>query len=217
MSMRVFIGIDPRQPVAFNVLQWSIHRRATKPVQVIPLILPQLPIKRRGLTDFTFSRYLPPYLCGFKGVSVFMDADMLVLGDVNELREYVDGSADVYVVKGPERFEWPSMMVFDNERCQTLTPEYIDDTDNNPAKLDWTDSIGELPSEWNHCVGYDEPRPDAKLVHYTMGIPHFEETKGCEYSDEWWKEYNSMTAGCSWLALMGKSIHAKKVLPRYFE
>lgn len=169
------------------------------------------------MTDFTYSRYLPPYLCGFRGISVFMDADMLVLGDVNELQEYVDGSHDVYVVKSPEKFEWPSMMVFDNTRCTTLTPEWIDDESNHPSNMQWAESIGDLPPEWNHCVGYDEPMAGAKLAHYTMGIPHFEETKGCEYSDEWWMEYNSMTQGCSWLALMAKSVHAKKILPKYFD
>lgn len=214
--MRVFIGIDPRQPIAYNVLRWSIERRAHKPVQVIPLILPQLPITRRGLTDFTYSRYLPPFLCGYKGVSVFMDADMLCLGNVHELAGYVDGSSDVYVVKNKERFEWPSLMVFDNEKCSTLTPEFVDDPQHNMFDFGWADSIGELPPEWNHCVGYDEPK-EAKLVHYTMGIPHFEETRDCEYSKEWWDEYHSMTRGCSWLALMAKSVHAKKILPRYFE
>jgi hypothetical protein len=186
-------------------------------VSVVPLILPQLPITRRGLTDFTFTRYLPPFLSGYKGISVFMDADMLVLGNVHELRDYVTGEHDVYVVKGPERFEWPSLMVFDNERCSHLTPEWIDDEANQPAKLDWAESIGELPSEWNHCVGYDAPRTDAKLVHYTMGIPAFEETRDCEYSAEWWKEHEAMNRNCSWLALMGKSVHAKKVLPKFFD
>lgn len=216
MSLRVFIGIDPRQAVAYNVLRWSIERRAHKPVQVIPLILPQLPITRRGLTDFTFSRYLPPYLCGYKGVSVFMDADMLCLGNVHELATYVTGDHDLYVVKNEQKFEWPSLMVFDNEQCRTLTPEYIDDENNAPQTLDWALTIGDLPPEWNHCVGYDEPK-EAKLVHYTMGIPHFEETRDCEYSKEWWDEYNSMIRGCSWLTLMGKSVHAKKILPRFFE
>lgn len=208
--MRVFIGVDPRQPVAFNVLQWSIIRRASKPVQIIPLVLPQLPITRRGLTDFTFSRYLPPFLCGFKGKSVFMDADMLVLGDVHELAGY---DAAVSVVKGPHKFEWPSLMVFNNEKCTTLTPDWINDEANQPQTLSWASEIGELPPEWNHCVGYDEPKP-AKLVHYTQGIPFFPEMRGTEYAAEWWAEHESMHFSVSWLELMGKSVHAERVLQR---
>ena len=76
--LNVFIGYDPRQPVAYNVLQHSIVRHASEPVAITPLILKQLPIERRGLTEFTFSRFLVPYLCGFKGMAVFLDADMVV-------------------------------------------------------------------------------------------------------------------------------------------
>ena len=80
--MRVYIGIDPRQPVAFNVLQWSITRRTSRPLAIVPLVLPTLPITRTGLTDFTYSRYLVPALSGFQGISVFLDADMLLQADI---------------------------------------------------------------------------------------------------------------------------------------
>ena len=211
--MRIFIGIDPRSPVSYNVLQWSIIRRASKPVQIIPLVLPQLPIQRRGLTDFTFSRYLPPFLCNYRGVSVFMDSDMLVLGDVHELAKLVDGEHEVYVAKHQERFEWPSLMVFDNALCTHLTPEYIDEETSMPQKLDWAKSIGTIPEEWNFCVGYEEMRP-AKLIHYTQGVTHFPEVRGCDYADEWHAEFKAMNASCSWIELMGKSVHAEAVLKR---
>jgi len=119
--MRIFIGVDPRSPISYNVLQWSIVRNASKPVQIVPLVLPQLPIKRRGLTDFTFTRYLPPYLCNYRGTSIFLDADMVVEGDIHELASHMDGKHSVYVAKHQQRFEWPSMMVFNNEKCQRLT------------------------------------------------------------------------------------------------
>jgi len=80
---RVFVGVDPRQPLGYNVLQWSIHRHAKKRVSVEPLMLPKLPITRRGLTEFTYSRYLVPYLCGYEGSAVFMDADIVVTGDTS--------------------------------------------------------------------------------------------------------------------------------------
>ena len=71
----VFIGYDPRQPIAYNVAQYSVVKNASQPVSVTPLILSQLPITRRGLTEFTFSRFLVPWLTGFKGKSMFMDQD----------------------------------------------------------------------------------------------------------------------------------------------
>ncbi|MBF0171743.1 MAG: hypothetical protein HQK87_11790 [Nitrospinae bacterium] len=50
------------------------------------------------------------------------------------------------------------------------------------------DEIGELPKEWNHIPIENEPNPDAKLVHYTLGIPAFNHYSHCEYSDEWFDE-----------------------------
>ena len=65
--MRIFIGFVERQPLAYHVCRSSIERHAGARVQVEPLRLKWLPIRRRGLTDFTFSRYLCPYLCGYEG------------------------------------------------------------------------------------------------------------------------------------------------------
>jgi hypothetical protein len=36
--------------------------------------------------------------------------------------------------------------------------------------------------------GYDAPRADAALVHYTIGGPYFAEYKDCEYSREWFAD-----------------------------
>ncbi len=40
--INVFIGYDPREAVAFSVLSYSIHARASQPVRVTPLMLSQL-------------------------------------------------------------------------------------------------------------------------------------------------------------------------------
>lgn len=209
--MRVFIGLDPRAPVAYNVLQWSIHRRASRMVQVVPLILPQLPLTRKGLTHFTYSRYLCPHLCGYQGKSVFMDSDMLMLADIDDLFQ-IEFDEPLAVVKGGQRFEWPSMMVFNNEQCRDLTPEFINDEENQPQSFEWADGVYALPSEWNHCVGYDDANAEAKLIHFTMGIPKFPECRQSEFAREWFDEYESMTGAVSWHELMGNSVHAKHVL-----
>jgi len=210
--MRVYIGIDPRQPVAFNVLQWSITRRTSRPLAIVPLVLPTLPITRTGLTDFTYSRYLVPALSGFQGIGVFLDADMLLQADINELETLINPDDAVSVVKSANRFEWPSMMVFNNEKCKTLTADYINDETNHPSDFSWAGSVGELPSEWNFTVGYDKPIEQPKLIHYTAGIPHFPETKDCDHAEAWTKEFDSMVGNCSWLELMGDSVHAELVL-----
>lgn len=208
--MRIFIGYDPRQPVALQVLMHSIYSRASQPVSITPLVLSQLPIKRRGLTEFTFTRYLVPYLCDYEGQALFLDADMLVLGDICELFEQASQNKDaVSVVKGKTRFEWPSLMFFNNAQCIKLTPWMIEH--DAPQKLEWADSIGDLPKEWNHIVGYDDPNPQAKLIHYTMGIPCFDETKDCEYGQIWRDEMRQTITTVSWQEIMGGSVHALKM------
>lgn len=212
--LRVFIGYDPRQPIAFQVLAHSIWSRASLPVSITRLQLDQLPIKRVGLTEFTFSRYLVPYLCGYEGEAVFMDADMLCLTDIADLYWMCHNRLDsVSVVKNPKlRFEWPSLMFFNNAHCKALTTDVIEN--GQPQTLTWATSVGEIPSEWNHLIGYDEPRADAKIVHFTQGIPCFEETAGSEYEKQWVDTLESCNGTVTWKDIMGKSVHAKPVLER---
>jgi hypothetical protein len=79
-------------------------------VQITPLILPQLPISRVGLTEFTYSRFLTPWLCDFKGVSLFLDPDTLVLCDIYELMEHYSPLNAVTVVNTEPAFERASLM-----------------------------------------------------------------------------------------------------------
>jgi hypothetical protein len=212
--LRIFIGIDPRQPVAYQVAAASIAKNSSRPVAITPLILSQLPLKRRGLTEFTFSRFLVPYLCGYEGHALFVDADVLCLGDVAELPW--DAAESVSVVPHTSvhkqgktvdvRFERPSVMLFNGAECKRLTPEYIEA--GNPFSFDWANAIGELPKQWNYLVGYDSGG-GAKLAHFTMGIPIFEETCRDEYAAEWLETAKWCSESCSWAEIMGNSVHAK--------
>jgi len=217
-SLRIFIGFDERQPVSYTVLQHSILTRASRPVALTPLVLKTLPITRQGLTPFTYSRFLVPWLCGFQGWALFLDLDMLVLGDVAELFGYADDSKAVVVCTEQRRFEWASAMLFNcaHSANRVLTPDYVDDPQRcqAPHGIDWVGDaglIGSFPPEWNHCIGYNPPRPAAKLAHYTMGIPAFPEVKGCEYSDEWHAEFRAASSTRTWATLMAHSVHACKL------
>lgn len=218
MTLRVFIGLDERQPIAYNVAQYSLTQAASVPVAVTPLILRQLPIKRRGLTDFTYARYLVPWLCGFQGSALFIDPDTMTRGDIAKLPwsrpESVCVVPHTSVEKGGETvstmFERNAVMLFNCEKCTKLTPEWIDDGENAPNKLmEWAQSIGELDRSWNHLVGYDVPNSAANLVHFTMGIPCHPETKGDEFGDEWRAAHRQMNGTVSWLEIMGRSVHAR--------
>ena len=217
--INIFIGYDDRETVAYNVLAHSIQVRASQPVRIAPLMLFQLKgvfhRERHPLqsTDFSFSRFLTPHLSDFTGWSIFMDCDMLVLEDISALWALRDDRYAVMVIqhdhvpKEERKFlnepqsryqkkNWSSVMLFNNARCTALTPDYV----NTATGLDlhqfkWLGDdglIGALPNRWNHLVGYDAPRQDAALVHYTLGGPYFDEFRSCEYSKQWFADRDAM-------------------------
>ena len=214
--LRVFIGYDPRQPLAYNVLQHSIVRNSTVPVSITPLILSQLPTVRTGLTEFTYTRFLVPYLCRFAGRAVFLDADMVVTGNINDLFEANDGISAVSVMHEQPKFERASLMVFNCGACIRLTPDYVNNLDNKLFDFSWAPSIGSIPKEWSHCVGYQKPAI-ANLYHYTQGLPCWHETSGLPEDTAWLKEREALTQTVSWFELMGKSVHAEPVIRRMLD
>lgn len=212
--LRLFIGYDPRQPIAYTVAAHSAFMNCSMPLAITPLVLKTLPMERRGLTEFTFSRYLVPYLCGYEGHALFIDSDMLVRGDLAELPwdhestvAWVDhGAAALH----PERslaFERSSVMLFNCNKCCELTPEFIDR--GKPESLGWVQSLRKLDPAWNHLVGYDRPRTDAKIVHFTQGIPCFEETAHDEYARDWALYAQDAQSTVPWDTISGQSVHAQ--------
>ncbi len=223
--LKIFIGYDERQPVAYNVLQHSIITRTSKPLAISPIILRTLPnakelSERRSLTPFTYSRFMVPWLCDYEGWALFLDIDMIVLDDISKLFDMADERYAVHVSKNDYRMEWASAILFNCSQCKILTPEYVN-TFKGLHRIEWLEEklIGDFPREWNHLVGYDKKRQDAKLVHYTQGIPCFDETASSEYKKEWDNEFNTMNSSLPWSNLMGPSVHALDVngrkVPRY--
>ena len=219
--IRTFIGYDSVEAIAFSVLSHSINARASEPVQVAPVMLEQLRgayrRERNPLqsTDFSFSRFLVPWMCDYQGWALFMDCDMLMRDDIARLwklrdeRFAVQVVKHVHVPKEERKFEgnvqtkyekknWSSVMLLNCAKCTALTPDYVNRaTGLELHQFKWLGNdalIGELPATWNHLVGYDAYRPDASLVHFTTGGPWFKEYEACEYAGEWFAERKSMLA-----------------------
>ena len=210
--IRVFIGYDGREVAAFHTLVQSILDHASVPVSVTALRLSTLgglfqrarhPLQS---TDFAFSRFLVPALSGYEGWSLFLDCDMVMLRDIAQLWALRDERYAVQVVKHAHspredtkflghaqtryaKKNWSSVILFNNARCRALTPEFV----NAAPGLDlhqfkWLASdaeIGALPPEWNFLVGFDTPRRDIALLHYTHGGPYFEAYADTPYADVW--------------------------------
>jgi len=217
-AIPIYIGFDQAESVAWHTLTHSILSRATVPVSFIPIKRSLLKsvhnrsIDPKQSNEFAFTRFLVPYLNGYKGYAIFIDADMMVLDDIKKLWDLKDFTRAVQVVKhdytpkdetkylGTKQYayprkNWSSVILFNcsHHHCKRLTPDYVDTASGlDLHRFNWTDSIGELPKDWNHLVSELDPNPDAKLVHFTVGGPYFHEYEGCEYSEEWFIERKLM-------------------------
>jgi hypothetical protein len=216
--LTICIGYDPAETVAYHVLCHSILSRSSQPVRFIPINKANIPEFNRGMEDgstqFSFSRFLTPFLCGYQGQAIFMDCDMLVLCDIAEILDECSLAVDVSVVqhdyepKTKTKFlgatqhvypkkNWSSVMVFNNymQSCRRLTPEIVNKQSGKFLhQFEWTDRVGSLPVEWNHLVGECSPNPKAKIVHFTLGTPCFHGFEDQEFSQEWFDERARMLA-----------------------
>jgi lipopolysaccharide biosynthesis glycosyltransferase len=163
-----------------------------------------------GSNHFIYTRFLVPYLCDFAGHAIFIDGDMIVRGDIAELWAQRDATKDVQVVKHDyktrmpikylgaknedyPRKNWSSVILwncasFPNRK---LTPEFIQRaTGSELHRFSWIEDerIGELAPEWNWLPDEYGPNADAKLLHYTLGTPCFQEFADTPQGNEWHKE-----------------------------
>ena len=182
-TIKIFIGYDANESVAYHTLVASIMRRATRPTSITPISMQTLghiidrPRDPKQSNDFAFIRFLVPWLCNFEGRAIFMDCDMMLRADIGELWDLFDPKFSVQVVKHDyevaegvkylgtpqtpyDRKNWSSVMLFNCSACRPLQPEYINRADGlDLHQFLWlhSKSIGELPKEWNHLVGVYEP------------------------------------------------------------
>lgn len=221
---RVFIGFDSREPVAAYVLAHSILAHTSSPVSITFLAQPALRnaglySRERGATEsteFSLTRFLVPSMVGFRGQAIFMDCDMLCQGDIVELfawglsepskpvlvcqHEYTPRPGLKFLGQSQTvypRKNWSSLMVFNADICRALTPEYVNRaTGLELHRFTWLqdNQIGALPLDWNHLVGEYEPKPDARMWHYTLGGPWFPEYTDCDHAEEWRLAYAQMVA-----------------------
>ena len=210
----VFIGYDPREAIAFHVCANSIIRQASRPVCIIPLALNLFQDYTETHTDgsnqFIYSRFLVPHLTDYSGWAIFIDGDMIVRGDIAELWDLQNPYNDVMVVKHDyktrmpvkylgsknedyPRKNWSSVILWNcnSHPNRKLTPDFIQQaTGAQLHRFSWVDDkrIGELPPEWNWLPDEYGPNLDAKLLHYTLGAPCFQEFADTPQGNEWHRE-----------------------------
>jgi lipopolysaccharide biosynthesis glycosyltransferase len=215
VTIPVFIGFDPREAVAFHVCVNSIIRHSQQPIAIHPLALNLLNNYQESHSDgsnhFIYSRFLVPSLMNYQGWAVFIDGDMILRSDISELWNLRNDDYDVIVVKHDyktrqstkymgsanhdyPRKNWSSVILWNcqspNNRC--LTSEYIEKSSGSHLhRFQWLDDqrIGSLPMEWNWLPDEYGANPTAKLLHFTLGTPCFQNYTDSPQSHEWFREH----------------------------
>lgn len=212
--IRLFTGYDEREAIGFHVFVASVLARASEPVSIVP-ITKQVMGQRDGSNTFSYSRFLVPYLCGFKGMAIFADGcDMLCLGDIAELADLYDPYMAVQVVRHDyktrhqikyvgtsmesrnvdyPRKNWSSLMVINcgHYAWRPITPQYVQRHDGpymHGFQFLQDRFIGELPDRWNWLVDEFDENAHANLLHWTAGIPAFEAYRDAPMAAEWFAE-----------------------------
>jgi len=208
--LTIFCGYDSREEIGTHIFVSSVLHRATIPVAFVPLNYQKM---QQGTNQFTTSRFLVPWLMGYKGRAIFADAaDMICLSDVNELQallmnlteavgvvkhQYNTKNKTKYIgtpMESPNvdyaRKNWASLMLINCEHpaWETITPESINTWSMGELlqfKFLADSEIEVIPNEWNRLVDEDQPVGGAKILHWTAGIPGFKHYEKAPGADLW--------------------------------
>lgn len=209
--VNVYIGYDSKQIKAYDVCTKSILNYNSN-VNIIPLKKELLNVEDSlASTEFTYTRFLVPYLNNYKGWALYIDCDIVATIDIQSLFDLADEKYGLMCVKHDykpidtvkmdsksqsiyPRKNWSSVMLWNcgYRYNKTLTKEFIETRSASYLhRMMWLkdNEIGSLDHTWNYLVGwYKTGNP--KLIHYTEGGPWLDKYKDCEYSEEWFKFYD---------------------------
>ena len=159
--MKVFVGYDTREDIAYQVCKHSILSKQPN-ADVRPLKQQELrdagwykrEVDKLASTEFTFTRFLIPELTDFKGWALFMDCDMILTTDIKELFDQADDKYAIMCVQHDytpkegvkmdgqkqtiyPRKNWSSVMLFNcgHPANRKVTQSLVNDPEINGAYL----------------------------------------------------------------------------------
>lgn len=212
--IRVFIGYDSREAVAYHVCANRINRQAKRPVAITPLALHNQHEYREthadGINQFIYSRFLLPHLTDYTGCALFVDGDMVVRDDISQLWDLRDESKAVMSVQNDykakahgkhlgsknqdyPRKNWSSVLLWNcgHPANHVVTQAFVEaGTGAQLHRFTWLtdDLVGALPKVWNWLPQELGANPDAKLLHWTLGTLCFHEYADDSMVAEWHRE-----------------------------
>ena len=219
---KIYIGYDSKEPIASEICEFSLNKNSSKPVKINHIKLNEVKNKniywretdKLGSTEFTFTRFLVPFLQNYNGWALFCDSDFLWLEDVNELFSIADNKYAImcvhhdYKPKNTKkkllssqqiypRKNWSSLVLWNcsHPSNKKVTPDLVNtETGKFMHRFGWLkdEEIGAISHEWNWLIGwYKEPEDGKpKALHYTEGGPWLgSDFQKKEYAEEWNKYF----------------------------
>lgn len=191
--VRIFVGSGEASILERKTLIHSLRKTCSRELDIYvfngthnaiehgdrpPFLAPMsLEVKYRNVTEFSLYRFLIPEICQHQGRAIFLDSDILALGDIAELFDMDMQGAAIAAVPEYNAGSWAaSVMLIDcdkfridlEECCREISaglytmpeftrfaPQFLE---HHPVKLT------PLESKWN---SFDHIDDETRLVHYT--------------------------------------------------
>ena len=106
-GLKIYVGYDSREDIAFEVCRASLYRQSKAHLDVYPL--KQKALRELGLytrpydgtstTEFSLTRFLTPYISASDDWTVFVDCDFLFTADIARMVATLDRTKAVHVVQ----------------------------------------------------------------------------------------------------------------------
>jgi lipopolysaccharide biosynthesis glycosyltransferase len=219
--IKLFVGFDQKEAIAYHVFCQSVLEKSSSVIQITPLNQRYLKSYQEKHYDssnqFTYTRFLTPFLNNYSGWAVFADGDMVCMQDISNLWDLRDETKAVQVVKHKyqtkrtvkylgnknedyPRKNWSSLILWNcgHPANKVLTPEFIQEKSGAFLhRFSWLEDsqIGELPIEWNWLAIEYPNNLRAKIIHYTLGTPCFSEYSQTSMAEFWHQAYERANQG----------------------
>tara|TARA_Y100000593_G_scaffold83590_1_gene157691 strand:- start:5962 stop:6645 length:684 start_codon:yes stop_codon:yes gene_type:complete len=222
MALKIFIGWDSREEDAYKVCVASLQKHSSEELDITPIVRETLmdtgeyfrEQPEAGSVEFTYTRFLTPYLAEYKDWALFIDCDFLFTQDVAKLFNFADDKYALmcakhdYIPKNAVKMDGQKQVVYPRKNWSSCIlwncGHPMNSLLTSKTVSEWTGAylhrfmflkdnmIGEIPIEWNWLEGeYNKEefesvynRPPS-AIHFTNGGPWFENWQDVDYANLW--------------------------------
>lgn len=188
--LTVFIGSSTGNRLEAAVAKWSIQKRSAAELRILEIlgdtgqvlegdtVIAEVGLQDLALsTKFTLMRMACPEICGFNGIAVYLDCDVIALAPIESLVLELPQHASILATKRYAPGSWASsVMVMKNETMKfssesigsDLTKSVYEIEDVIYLRRSFLEkhgiSVAPINKNWNV---FDRADEDTKILHFT--------------------------------------------------